>query len=447
MSLTLLTLPDVAFTTPTTSEDGTLALELSTGSQEKEKETATLILRLNAHAHAVEPASVVTLVIAQDGRRTYSFDVGGEKNEKPQVVRVVVRPPTEDIAHVAQDIETFDHLLTQYADLSWSYDQAVVPPPLPARTSPAPPEHHANLKANVEEAKPVDDPALRGRLVLMDEASGEVVGELPQTLNIHEDLSVARNEKGSDAVVLEMHPDMYDACTGVRALGAEGEDLKEARDVIIRVVPPEERDWILKSATLIRYASQQPIGLLWANGLCSQAISGSTSLLCTGITSASNYYISHSQPGTPKSPTVPSRGPSPSPSTSPTALERVHTFSGKAAQASAKTADVVEGVIRRAMGGKPKVSSPQPAYATPLVYGGPPPPYAVYTPKPRPVPTPPVVLERLPSPEPEPGPPKPVTTKLKLLMGANLILTSVDDSARRMFEIGSDRLGAVVGHK
>lgn len=254
MSLTLLTLPDVAFTTSTTSEDGTLTLELRTGSREKEKDVATLILRLNAHAHTVEPASVVTLVIAQDGRRTYSFDVGGgEKREKPQVVRVVVRPPTEDVPHIAQDIETFDHLLTQYADLSWSYDQAVVPPPLPARSSPAPSEHHANLKVNVEEAKPVDDPALRGRLVLMDETSGEVVGELPQTLNIHEDLSVARNEKGSDAVVLEMHPDMYDACTGVRALGAEGEDLKEARDVIIRAVPPEERDWILKGATLIRF--------------------------------------------------------------------------------------------------------------------------------------------------------------------------------------------------
>lgn len=37
--------------------------------------------------------------------------------------------------------------------------------------------------------------------------------------------------------------------------------------------------------------------------------------------------------------------------------------------------------------------------------------------------------------------------KDKLLMSANLLLTTVDDSARRVFEVGSDRLGAVMGHK
>ena len=42
------------------------------------------------------------------------------------------------------------------------------------------------------------------------------------------------------------------------------------------------------------------------------------------------------------------------------------------------------------------------------------------------------------------GPPK---MKDKLLMSANLLITTVDDSARRVFEVGTDRLGAVVGHK
>lgn len=35
----------------------------------------------------------------------------------------------------------------------------------------------------------------------------------------------------------------------------------------------------------------------------------------------------------------------------------------------------------------------------------------------------------------------------KVVMSANLVLTTIDDSARRMFEVSNDRLGAVVGHK
>ena len=37
--------------------------------------------------------------------------------------------------------------------------------------------------------------------------------------------------------------------------------------------------------------------------------------------------------------------------------------------------------------------------------------------------------------------------KDKLLMSANLLVATIDDSARRVFEVGTDRLGAVVGHK
>ena len=35
----------------------------------------------------------------------------------------------------------------------------------------------------------------------------------------------------------------------------------------------------------------------------------------------------------------------------------------------------------------------------------------------------------------------------KVVISANLVLTTIDDSARRMFEVSNDRLGAVVGHK
>ena len=113
---------------------------------------------------------------------------------------------------------------------------------------------------------------------------------------------------------------------------------------------------------------------------------------------------------------------------------------------------MVGNVIARAMGGKststdtaPQNSGGPPPYVTNPQ--GTPPSYAVYTPKPRPhisrVQTEseaePEVVEAAPK-----GPPK---MKDKLLMSANLLITTVDDSARRIFEVGTDRLGAVVGHK
>lgn len=49
--------------------------------------------------------------------------------------------------------------------------------------------------------------------------------------------------------------------------------------------------------------------------------------------------------------------------------------------------------------------------------------------------------------EEESGEKKQVGTKDKLLLSADLVLTTLDDSARRVFDVTADRLGAVVGHK
>lgn len=118
------------------------------------------------------------------------------------------------------------------------------------------------------------------------------------------------------------------------------------------------------------------------------------------------------------------------------------------------------GLIKRAMGGKSEPSSPAgPSFFANPKSGssfpqGPPPPYAVYTPKHRPQLPPRASSEKMSgssedkAAEPQgPEEKKPLRTIDKVLMSANLVLTTVDDSARRMFEVGSDRIGAVVGHK
>jgi spartin len=474
MSFTLLTLPQVTLQTLSTSESGPLAVEcLSSGDGSDAK--LALVFHLGPHSLRLDPGTPVKLLISQSGKRTYAFDPGDARKRDAEkgdsTVHLIVPPPTEDASHIAQDIETLDHLLTQYADLSWAHESlAPVPPPLPARTgSPSVQvthlEHESNIRDNVEHAKPVEDPDLRGRLVLMDESNGDIVGELPSQMDIREDSTVPNDAGASDPVVLEMQPAMYDACTGAKPVGAIGDDLLEAQEVIVRAVPPEEQDWLMKSATLIRYAPRRPLQTPLIGNSRSQAISGSTSLFVTGITSASNYYISHTKPGTPQPPPG-STSPRPtlSPSTSSSALAMAHTVTDTARAATQRTSDMVGDMIARAMGGKtksvpstPAASAPvsassTPSYASPQPQG-PPPPYTVYAPKRKPqLPSRPQSEKTAPECEKDEvvgsetlkGPPG---VKDKLLMSANLIITTVDDSARRMFEVSADRLGAVVGHK
>lgn len=262
MSFTLLTLPEVSLRSEGLSETGLLAVECvsdtSPPPDAKESGSAlTLGFRLSSHYLKLPQSSPIKLVISRNGQRAYSFEPAGEKTGE---VQLVIPPPTEDAPHIAQDIETFDHLLTQYTELSWTFDSPDLrstPPPLPARsghtTQPDGHVHQTNIKTNVEQAQPVEDPDLRGHLVLMDESNGDIVGELPGSLHLTEDPSLPKDTNGSDAVVLEMQPAMYDAYTGATKAGMVGDELRNAREVIVRAVPPEEQDLLMKSATVIRY--------------------------------------------------------------------------------------------------------------------------------------------------------------------------------------------------
>lgn len=77
---------------------------------------------------------------------------------------------------------------------------------------------------------------MRGRLVLINEDSGEVVGELDQKLDIQEDKRIAQGDKDK--------PVMLD-------FGGEVDGY--APQVIVKTVPQEEMDdWILKGAHYMR---------------------------------------------------------------------------------------------------------------------------------------------------------------------------------------------------
>ncbi|KAH9918400.1 uncharacterized protein BXZ73DRAFT_53015 [Epithele typhae] len=506
----LLHIPDVTLTAGGTSTSGTLALECVTlapdapshppGSQSQpdtlaaslspEDRSLILVLRLGALELPIDPARPCNLRIAVDGTRTYAFTAaspttpgGTPEPSSPSGMTLAVPPPARADPHRAETVEAFDHILAQYADLDWQVDGGA-----PHAEHPAGSDAAAASASSADAHPPVSvmtgEPApesLRGKLVLVDEASGEVVGELPNRVSIKEDPALAHpsQTKGADGqpapVMLELPEDVYDAYTGQGAsvvpYAAPSTELDEAREIFVRAIPPEDQDWMTKSATLI-----------------SSAISTSTTLLLGGLTHATNYYINHSAPApTPKDGQPPPPPPRAllllsHPRTQST-LSKAYAVSGQAVKVSARTVKIAEDLITRAVGGKPKAKTqpvstlamPQartPSSGTltptsaPMVQSPhseyPPPPYPGVTdgkpalpPRRSPAPTsgpgpapplPPRGKSPQPGQQPPPPPPR-VRTRDKVLLSANLVLAAVDDGLQRTFDVGAERAAAVAAHK
>ena len=211
-----------------------------------------------------------------------------------------------------------------------------------------------------------------------------------------------------------------------------------------------------------------------------------------GLTSATNYYINHSTPApTPKDGTPPPPPPRAllllsHPRTQST-LSRAYAISGQAVKVSAKTVDIVESLIKRAVGaptdkskapavpprlqssssapaasglaanppsypgtsdGKPPLPPRHSASAAPTLGSGPAPPLPPRGKSPVPGSTPgtPQVADASGAATPV-GVAKPLGRRDKFALSANLILATVDDSIRRTWDVGSERATAVVAHK
>ncbi|KAJ8457633.1 hypothetical protein ONZ51_g11413 [Trametes cubensis] len=236
------------------TETGTLALECVTlapddddkstplaASLSAEDRSLYLVLRLNALELPLDPTKPISVRVGPDGGRTYTFQAADTPvGVEPSLIRLAIPIPPRPDAHRAETIEAFDHILAQYAEV-----EGIAHEPHSVATSRAP-----------DGAQPED---LRGKLVLMDEESGEVVGELPSGVHITEDPALAKAAKGQDGepapVLLELPPDVYDAYTGqgtsVVPYHEPESELEEAREIFVSAIPPEDQDWLTKSATFI----------------------------------------------------------------------------------------------------------------------------------------------------------------------------------------------------
>ncbi|KAJ6497146.1 hypothetical protein C8R47DRAFT_1175867 [Mycena vitilis] len=440
----LLTLDNCILVAGATHLSGSLALECVTiqAPDAPPGGHVYLVLRMDDTEIPIDPAQVVRTNLSQSGARTYTFLPTATE---PVEFTITIAVPNYPDAHFLENVEIFESIIAQYADLrgELAHDAPDVAP-------------------NIYEKTGAED--LRGHLVLVNQDNGEVVGEFDKKFSVQEDPTLSKKGHEGDTVVIEI-PEGTD----------DDEYNANALEIFARAIPPDQQDWITKGATII-----------------SHAISGSTTLLLTAISAGSSYYTSHSKPSTQRAAStssVASTGSSAPPPLPPRALAflssartrqglaAVHSVSGQAVKVSAKTVAVIDGMIKAAIGsskgkGKatatagrstlpPRASSPTPSSLAP------PPPYTssaaekpALPPRRQPSPSP----SRSPSPLPPSLPPRKsggppgsgehgerVAMKLsnttRLLLSADLILSTLDNSTRRILDSGTQNLGTVVGHK
>ena len=384
-----------------------------------------LVLRIKSFETPLDPSMIVQRSI-QNGFRYYSFlDGNGED------IVVCLHEPSPREPQAQEDLES---ILAQYSEIQGLQAQVVSA------------EGHG---------KPED---LRGHVVLVNEDSGEVVGELDNQFIIQED--PALNEKGreKDAVIIE--------------IPEEGEE--STRAAYVRAVPPGEEDIMIKGASYVRYVCCY-LMLIYNQLSASNTISGTTNLVLTAITSASSYVIKHSDPH----PSVSMSSSGTPPPLPPRALvlltsERtrkglsaVHAMSGQAVQISAKTLGLLDSMIKRAIGsgtgkeaGRGRVNMPM---STSMLYPGAPSINRSRSSSPAPPAygeKPPLPPRRELSPQPpalpprsgsstslKPGPPATFRKRDRLMISVDMILSTIDNSAKQIMDVGSQQLNAVVGHK
>jgi spartin len=335
---------------------------------------------------------------------------------------------------------------------------------------------------------------LRGRFVLMNEESGEIIGALDPSVRVHEDPSLGEKGREEDPVVVEL-PEDADALGELRDL-----------DVLVRTIPPEDRDWMLKGAVFARHVFALSVFHYWLTKSTesSHVISGTTTLLTSAMATASNMYIAHSTPATStgtqasssssnSSSPHPRDQPPPPPSRALLLLQspetrkhltRIHAVSGGAVRLSNKASATIERMIQRAGGsidrgngnGYGKGKSPALAVPTPqrpvspfslsgLVTGKPPlpprsrsrspaqqpsvskpalPPRGGKSPSPRPPSSP----SLLPQAQPQrSSSATPLRTRSRVALSAAIILASMAASSVRLVDAGSAAVTAAVSHK
>ncbi|EIN08005.1 hypothetical protein PUNSTDRAFT_144466 [Punctularia strigosozonata HHB-11173 SS5] len=446
-----------------------------------------LVLRLEGFELPLDPTRVVSLARNSNDDRVYTFHPC--ESDRWSVVLTFLVPGEKD-GSAAQDWDTFDGILQQYADFRLESTHEHTPEPATAGPSSLPyapyaPRlaRHASGAYEVVNPDGKEAPDYRGRLVLVDESSGQVLGAVGDRQPTHADPTLAEHE---DVVI--------DVSGGTPAAGADGtrEIELDPREIFVRRIPPGEENYITKGASFISYG-----------------ISGAASLITHGMSAASNYYVSKATPHPSASPHLsPAGTPPPPPPRAITLLTSdrakrgmgvAHSATGRAVQVSGRTVRAVEGFVKRAvqksmggshveeLGGTPAPSTHANHLVAPAFGRGAAGPYLSESPrgsdvtlpsyqdatsgqKPPPLPprsgastsggdSKPPLPPRTPPPpgakdgaqgpsdQPQLTPGQKLKNKARLVASVELILSTLDQSTKKILDVGSDSLSAAVGHK
>jgi spartin len=139
--------------------------------------------------------------------------------------------------NATEDIELFRSVLVGYVtDVRVNGER--LPPSAPRVAGEAAAATSAAGAAPVTGVGADDD--LRGRFVLMNEDDGEIVGTLDRSVRVFEDPSLEESGREKDTLVVEV-PE-----------GADVQDGLLEEEVLVSTIPPEDRDWVMKTAVFVR---------------------------------------------------------------------------------------------------------------------------------------------------------------------------------------------------
>ncbi|KAH9038927.1 hypothetical protein EDB85DRAFT_2072605 [Lactarius pseudohatsudake] len=377
----LVTIPNATLTSPSTLEYITFSIPAPSSAAARD---VLLVLRLGDDPDGVsgfeaplDPARTLTATVLPSGARRYVFHA---TRDDAEFALALPAPP-----EAAEDVELFHSVLAGYAT-----------------------DLHGDGAHRVGED-------LRGRFVLVNEDGGEIVGTLDGSIRVREDPSLGQTGHENDPVVVELPDDVDDTLEGLRNA-----------EVLVRTVPREDRDWMMRSALFARHVQvrHQP--------------PSRTLLLLQSPTTRSH-------------------------------LTRIYAVSGGAVKLSNKASAAAERLIRHAVGadkGKgrasaPASTAPSPSPSPAANAAGKPqlPPRSSRGPSPPPAYLPPPDKPQLPprggggghgsrgpSPTPPSAPP-PLRTRTRAALSATLIIASLAASTVRLVDAGGTAVAAAVSHR
>jgi spartin len=232
----LLALSDASLTIGGKTENGTLSLNCVTlrnpEATTKQQRDVYLVLRVNTTEIPLDPARIITSTVTP-AFRSYTF--AATELEATEILLRVKAPGRIDgtNADLAEKLDTFESILEQYAiDFRRpSSDGSVTPQNVPD----TPPKTSTSAFGVVSGEKD-----FRGHLVMMNEDTGEIIGEIQDNLQIHEDPSMYEAGHRNDPVIIEV-PEETTRQSDANTLQA-----------FARLVPPDQQNWITKSASMFR---------------------------------------------------------------------------------------------------------------------------------------------------------------------------------------------------